>query len=124
TEAELIAWLQEILANRAIDLVRRERAGKRDVALEQDIQAAVQNSSARLEHLLAHPEPSPSEQVERAEVLLRLTEAVEQLPEDQRSVVILRDLRGASVAEIAGQLGRTEKSVAGLLLRGRRRLRE
>src|SRR5262245_42057168 len=98
TEAELMAWLQENLVNRAIDLVRRERAGKRDVALEQDIQAAVHDSSDRLEHLLLDHTPSPSEQAERAELLLRLTEAVEQLPEDQRSVVILRDLLGPSVA--------------------------
>ena len=43
---------------------------------------------------------------------------------DQRDVVLLRDVQGRSVADIAAQLGRTEKSVAGLLLRGRGRLRQ
>jgi RNA polymerase sigma-70 factor (ECF subfamily) len=57
-------------------------------------------------------------------MLLRLASAIDQLPEDQRDVLMQRDLLGASVSQIAEQLGRTEKSVAGLLLRGRRRLRE
>jgi RNA polymerase sigma-70 factor (ECF subfamily) len=57
-------------------------------------------------------------------VLARLAEAVEELEEDQRDVVSLRLLMDAPVAEIAERLGRTEKSVAGLLLRGKRKLRE
>lgn len=124
TEAEQVKWLQEILANVLTDEVRKARAQKRDVALEQSLQAIVSESSARLEAYLADGQSSPSQQAERNELLLRIAAALEQLPEDQREVLILRDLRGASVGQIAGQLGRTEKSVAGLLLRGRRKLRE
>jgi RNA polymerase sigma-70 factor (ECF subfamily) len=124
TEAELVKWLQEILANVLTDKVRHEHAGKRDVTREQRLQAAFAESSARLEKYLEDKQPSPSEQVDRQDLLLRIATAIEQLPEDQRDVVIRRDLSGATVAEIAKHLGRTEKSVAGLLLRGRRRLRE
>jgi RNA polymerase sigma-70 factor (ECF subfamily) len=123
TEAELVKWLQEVLANAAIDRVRRETAGKRDVALERSLQDAVAGSSARLETFLVADQPSPSEQVERQERLLKIAAAIDQLPEDQQDVVILRDLMDASVRQIAEQLGRTEKSVAGLLLRGRGKLR-
>jgi RNA polymerase sigma-70 factor, ECF subfamily len=124
TEAEFIAWLQKILANRAIDLIRRERAARRDVALEQSIQDGLRDSSERLKDLLVGSTSSPSAQAARRELLLHLAEAIEQLPQDQREVVILRELQEASVAQIAAQLGRTEKSVAGLLRRGRRKLAE
>jgi RNA polymerase sigma-70 factor (ECF subfamily) len=124
SEAEFVRWLQEVLAHTVADQVRRARAQKRDVGLEQPLQAALAESSARLEAFLASGQPSPSEQAERHELLLRLAEALEQLPEDQRDVVVQRDLEGASIAAVAERLGRTRKSVAGLLLRGRRKLRE
>jgi RNA polymerase sigma-70 factor (ECF subfamily) len=124
TEAERVKWLQQILAHVVTDEVRKARAQKRDLALEQSLEAVMADSSARLEEYLASNQASPSRQAERQELLLRLAAALDQLPEDQRDVVIQRDLQGAPVSHIAEQLGRTEKSVAGLLLRGRRKLRE
>jgi RNA polymerase sigma-70 factor (ECF subfamily) len=121
---ELVAWLQQILGNVVADEVRKARAKKRDVALEQALDEVLSGSSARLEDYLATEAASPAEQADRSEQLLRLAAAIEQLPDDQREVVIQRDLLGTPVAQIAQTLGRTEKSVAGLLLRGRRKLRE
>jgi RNA polymerase sigma-70 factor, ECF subfamily len=124
TEAEFVRWLQEILANVAVDEVRRATAGKRDVAAERSLQAVLAESTTKWERALADPGASPGEQAERKEQWLRLAGAIDRLPEDQRDVVVLRDLEGLPVAEIAARLGRTEKSVSGLYLRGRRRLRE
>jgi RNA polymerase sigma-70 factor (ECF subfamily) len=124
TEAELVGWLQEILRNVAADKVREATAGKRDLRLEQSFEAAVAESSARLEQFLAAPDPSPGQQAERREQLLRLAAAIDRLPPDQREVVVRRDLGSEPVAGIAAVLGRTEKAVANLLLRGRRKLRE
>jgi RNA polymerase sigma-70 factor (ECF subfamily) len=124
TEAELVRWLHEILAGTLVDEVRKGHAQKRDVALERSLQAAVGESSARLEAYLADHNPTPATQAERQELLAQIAGALEQLPEDQRDVVLLRDVQGHSVAEVARQLGRTRKSVAGLLLRGRSKLRQ
>jgi RNA polymerase sigma-70 factor (ECF subfamily) len=124
TEAELVNWLQQILSNTLREEIRKARAQVRDVALEQSLEAAVADSSARLAAYLADERASPAEQVERQERLLRVAAAINVLPEDQRTAVIQRDLLGASVAEIAEQMGRTPKSVAGLLLRGRAALRQ
>jgi RNA polymerase sigma-70 factor, ECF subfamily len=122
TEAQLVAWLQEILAHCAIDQARRERAGKRAVALERSLQAAAGESSARLEAFLKARGPSPSEEAQQREQLLRLAAAIEQLPEPERDALILRKLMNLPVATIAEQLGRTKKAVAGLLERGLHRL--
>jgi RNA polymerase sigma-70 factor (ECF subfamily) len=124
TEAELVKWLQGILENALADAVRAARAQKRDVAREEVVAAVVNDSSARLRDWLADPGSSPSQRAEREERLLRVAAALEQLPQDQRDVILLRDSLDTPVRAIAEQLGRSEKAVAGLLLRGRRRLRE
>jgi len=124
SEAELVKWLQEILGNVVADEVRKARTQKRDVTIERSLDDVVAGSSAQLNAYLRSGGPSPSEQMERQEQLLRLAVAIDRLPCDQRDVVIHRDLLGTPVREIAELLERTEKSVAGLLLRGRHRLRE
>ena len=123
-EAELAAWLRRILANTLADALRQFGGAKRDVTLERTLQEAVADSSARLEALLHSNSTSPSGQAMRHEEFLRLAEALAQLPEDQRTAVELHHLQDCSVAEVAEQLGRTEASVAGLLRRGLKKLRE
>lgn len=113
-----------MLATTVADEVRKARAQKRDVGLEQSLQGALADSAAPIEAFLTARELSPSQPAERHELLLRITAAIDQLPDDQRDIVIRRDLHGATVAEIAAQLGCTPKAVAGLVLRGRRQLRK
>src|ERR1700693_1373702 len=56
TEAEFAAWLRTILANYLTDAVRHYGGGTRDVAMECSLEAALNESSARLEALLATEE--------------------------------------------------------------------
>jgi RNA polymerase sigma-70 factor (ECF subfamily) len=122
-EAEFIAWLRRILANTMTDALRQFGRDKRDVAREESLEAAVEESGRSFQALFAAPPSSPSQQAMRHEDLLRLARALEELPEDQRAVVELHHLQGRSVADIAGDLGRTESAVAGLLRRGLKKLR-
>ncbi len=123
TEAELVKWLEQILARVATDAVRRERAHKRDVALEQNFGDAFDQSSARLERCLSADQSSPSQRAARHEEFLRLVGAVDRLPEAERDVIIQRHLMELPVEQIAANLGRTEKAIAGLLFRAQQRLR-
>jgi RNA polymerase sigma-70 factor (ECF subfamily) len=123
-EPELAAWLRRILANTLADIAREFGAAKRDRALEQSLEAALQQSSARLEGFLQPVASSPSEHAIREEALLGLAAALAELPDDQRAAVELHHLQGCSVAEVAAHLGRTEAAVAGLLRRGLKKLRE
>jgi RNA polymerase sigma-70 factor (ECF subfamily) len=124
SEAELAAWLRTILANTLADAVRKYQTGARDVGQERSLQAALEESSARVEAWLAAEGSSPEERAVRQEELLRLAEALGTLADDQRQAVELRHLAGCSVAEVAERMGRSKEAVAKLLLRGLARLRE
>jgi RNA polymerase sigma-70 factor (ECF subfamily) len=123
-DADIAAWLRRILANTLTDALRRFTAAVRDVHQERSLEAAVEESSALLERWLASERSSPAEKVLRQEQLLRLAEALAQLPEDQRQAVELMHLRGLPVKAVAEQMGRTAAAVGGLLRRGLKNLRE
>lgn len=124
SEAEWLAWLRAILAHTLATAGRRFSTEARDLRRERSLQAELEQSSSRLECLLAADQTSPSERAVRCEELRRLTQAMAQLPEDQRRVVELHHLKGLPVVEVAQLMDRSRPAVVGLLFRGLNRLRE
>jgi RNA polymerase sigma-70 factor (ECF subfamily) len=122
--AELAAWLKQILRREVIDAYRHRRRLKRDVHREVPLEAEVDGSFSRMNGCLAAVESSPSQRVSREEEMVSLACAIAQLPEAQREAVVLHHLQGATLAEVAAKLQRTEAAVAGLLHRGMKQLRE
>ena len=121
TDAELQAWLRAILSQQLAILARQRRRRK---ARTRSLEAALDQSSARLEALLAAEQSSPSQNIRQAEQLADLAMALAGLPEDQRAATELRYLQGLSVPEVARQMGRSTVSVTGLLYRGTQALRQ
>jgi RNA polymerase sigma-70 factor (ECF subfamily) len=123
-ESDLAAWLRKALANNIRDGLRRLRRQKRDVARKRSLEAALEQSSARLAACLAASDPSPSRQAIRNEDLLRLSDALMSLPAPQREAIVLHHLHGWTLDRVASHLGRTDAAVAGLLHRGLRQLKQ
>ena len=94
------------------------------MALERSLEASLEQSSVRLRAILAADQSSPSQQAVRNEQWLRAADALARLPEPQREVIVLHYLQARPLAEVARQVGRSEASVAGLLHRGLKKLRE
>ncbi len=122
TDGERAAWLRAILARQIADALRRH--GRRPEGRARSLEAALEASSARLGDWLAAEAPSPSRVAMGRERLLAMVEALASLPEDQRTALELRHLRGLSVPEVCSAMGRTLPAVAGLLHRGLKSLRE
>ena len=122
-EAEVLAWLRKALAHNLADEVRRLTADKRAAIREESLQAALEQSSARLGAWLAAEQSSPSRLAERQEQSVRLAAALARLPDKQRQAVELRHLQGLSLAEVAAEMDTTKTAVVGLLHRGVEKLR-
>jgi len=123
-DVQVAGLLRRLLANNLADEVRKCYADKRAVGRERSLDAALAESSARLEAFLAADQSSPEQRASRNEELLRLAGALERLPETQRQAVELHYLRGWRLEDIASHLGRGKSAVAGLLHRGLDKLRE
>jgi RNA polymerase sigma-70 factor (ECF subfamily) len=117
----LVAWLRRILARTLADAVKHYERDKRDVGLERSLEAELVRSASGFAAWLAADQTSPSGRAERNEELLRLVEALAELPEATREVVVLKHCQGWTLPQIAERTGRTVPSVASLL---RRRLEE
>lgn len=123
-DAELAAWLRRMLACNLADAFRALHREKRDIQRERSLEFALDHSCTRLEDWLVALQTSPSAKVVQSERLMRLAWALGELPDDQRNVVELHHLHGCPISELVELLGRSQASVAGLLRRGLKRLRE
>ena len=124
TKAEMAAWLRRMLWCNIADAFRALGAKKRDIALERALVVPLDETCSRLEGWLEAIQTSPSGEACRNEQLLRLAQAMGELPDAQREAIELHHLHGLSLAETAEAMGRTTPSVMGLLRRGLQRLRE
>jgi RNA polymerase sigma-70 factor, ECF subfamily len=124
-EPQFVCWLRQILAAKVANLVRHYFGTQgRDVRLEQELAVDLDNSSRMLGHELAASLTSPSQQAVEREQAVLLADALEQLPEDYRDVILLRHIEGLTFPEVARRMGRTQDSVEKLWLRALARLRQ
>jgi RNA polymerase sigma-70 factor (ECF subfamily) len=124
TEAELLAWLRQILLTQLVNLVRHYHGCQgRDIRLERDLAAELEQSSRDLDVALFAKQSSPSQQAARRERAVLLADALAELPEAYREVIVLRHLQGLPFAEVALRLSRTQDSVDKLWVRALARLR-
>jgi RNA polymerase sigma factor (sigma-70 family) len=113
-----------MLINNLREEIDKYLTAGRDVALEQPLRSAAEESSGRLNDWLAADDTAPGERLAKQERALRLLEALAQLDPRQREALILQRWHGWKLAEIAEHMQCTPGVVAGLHHRGLARLRE
>ncbi len=118
-DASIFTWLTRIVVNEANGRLRKRR---KEVGIEEV--EAVQNMGA---HVIMFPNTdasaNPEEDVARKQVRSVIERAVDELPDDFRTVFILRDIEDCSIAETAAALDIREETVKTRLHRARRQLR-
>ncbi len=125
TEGEFIGWLRQILAAKFADLLRHYLGTNgRDIRLEREIREAIDRSSILLDRGLIAPQSSPSQQAARREQAVLLADALAQLPENYREVIVLRHLEGLTFPEAARRMERSVDSVEKLWMRALVQLRK
>ncbi len=118
-------WLREMAAQELITLYRRHvEAARRSVRREEPGMLALPDESlAHLAQQLATSATSPSQRLLKKEKQQRVREALSQLPERDREILVLRHLEQLSVAETAEVLGIREGAVKTRHVRALERLR-
>lgn len=104
--ATLSTWLRRILRNNVRDARRRYGRQKRCVSRELPLDSVMTSASAAA-HLTAG-DPTPSQCLQKAEQLQRLSRALALLPADYRQVLGLRHWDGLSFADIGRRMDRSE----------------
>ena len=125
SEPELTAWLRRLLAGQIALLIRQFIGTKaRDIRLEQNLHADVDQSFQAMDASLAASITTPSMRASRREQALVLSDALNRLQDSYREVIILRNLEGLSFSEVAARMGKTEDSVQKLWVRALAALRK
>jgi RNA polymerase sigma-70 factor (ECF subfamily) len=106
-EARFSTWLHRVAVNLCQDRLRRRR--------ETSLEAAGDPPSA---------DPPPEAALQRDAVAARVGEALRQLPERQRTAILLSHYQELGNVEAAAILGISVEALESLLARGRRRLKE
>lgn len=122
--AVLLTWLRKVLANELTDAIKHYHRDKRDVKRELAIEAEIDQSASGMANWLAGDEPSPSARAMNNEQLLRLADALAQLPDTMREVVVLKHCQNWTLQQISQRLGKTVPAIASYLRRGLEQLRQ
>jgi RNA polymerase sigma-70 factor, ECF subfamily len=125
---EFVAWLRRIVVNNILRVVEQHvLAEKRDVRREvslEEIGRRLEQSTVRLETLLAEQAESPSGCAVRREDELLLADTLAQMPADYRDVIVLRHIEGLPFEDVASRMGRSAGAVRMLWLRALKKMRE
>lgn len=120
-QSSLSTWLTRIAINTALD--RQRAAQRRRAALEaSDVSIlADQRAVAEANHL---PSQNPESALARRQLAESLRQAVASLPDQYRSIFVLREIEGLSVRDTSLITGLEEATVKTRLFRARRLLRK
>lgn len=118
-ESSFYTWLYRIAMNLAIDFTRKR---KRRATSGFDDEIAARDEHGGIAEI--HHEDSPRKVLERKQLHARIMDAMEKLPDDQRQVVLLRELEGLSYREIADITGIPEGTVMSRLFYARKKLQK
>ncbi|MEL6895709.1 MAG: sigma-70 family RNA polymerase sigma factor [Planctomycetota bacterium] len=122
---EFVAWIRNILRNNVSTAIARHvSAQKRSLNRETRVSGNSDDQSVAI-WLGQMPgnTTSPSRKAMRTESVLKLMDALHQLPEQQAEALRLRYLEGLPLADIVQRMGKSDTAVAGLLKRGLKKLR-
>lgn len=120
-------WLRQLARDRIIDMHRRHRAAaKRSVDKEQRLQAGGfgDRSSLELAAQLRDPELTPAAAALKNELQERFVMALEELSEEDRDIITMRNFEHLTNTEVAQALGLSQPAAGMRYLRALQRLRQ
>ena len=116
-ESSFYTWLYRIAMNVCIDFHRRRKI-RRTEAFDEGIGA--RGSDGMIDPI--HRKLDPGKDLERKQLREKIAAAMEELPEEQKQIIVLREIDGMSYKEIAEVLDIPEGTVMSRLFYARKKL--
>lgn len=128
TPGEFVVWLRRIVVNNILRIVEQhvlteKRDVRREISME-EIGRRLEQSTVRLETLLAVEDNSPSGCASQREDEIWLADTLARLPHDYREVIVLRHIEGLPFEEVGQRMRRSAGAVRMLWLRALKQLRD
>ncbi|MDI3533885.1 MAG: polymerase sigma-70 factor, subfamily [Thermosediminibacterales bacterium] len=117
--SSLATWIYRVTTNMCIDQLRRKK-GKQIYSLDEPIET----DYGKLYPEAPDASDTPEEQVLKKDVQKLIKKSLEKLPEEQRIVIVLRDIQGFSYNDIAEITGCSLGTVKSRINRGRKALKD
>jgi RNA polymerase sigma-70 factor (ECF subfamily) len=117
-DSSFYTWLYRITTNTCIDVLRR-RAVISQESVEYDDSVQLDLAEANLGALGSQVDASPARSALRRELGEKLEEALAQLPEKHRAILLLRELEGMSYEDLARTLDIPKGTVMSRLFHAR-----
>lgn len=118
-ESSISTWIYRITTNVCLDQLRRMK-NKKTISIDESLKIGDNDVSMQF----PDNSPTPSEAYEKKEIQRVVGEAIMKLPEDQRLVVIMKDIQGFKYDEIAEYVKCPEGTVKSRINRARHALKE
>jgi len=121
-EAAFGSWLYRIVANAAYQKVRGDRRRRSDISLDEVL--PMFHEDGEYAPTIVDWSPALNDPARQSELRRVLASAMNALPEDYRTAIVLRDVEGFSTIEVAQTLGLSVANVKTRVHRGRLFLRK
>jgi RNA polymerase sigma-70 factor (ECF subfamily) len=121
SDAKLSTWLVRIAVNEALGRLRRQGQGARVIPLTASTDLNDESPEMQMQ---ANPDEQPEQWAMRAQVRQQIEARIDQLPDQYRTVFMLRGVEELNVEEVATALGIPEATVRSRFFRARSLLRE
>jgi len=118
-DALFSTWIYKVTVNVCLDEIRK-RKKKIVVSLDQEIEI----KDGEVKRQIPDNAPTPDIELETKELKNAVNESIQQLPDDYKSIIVLRDIQGFSYFEISKIVNCPEGTVKSRISRARKALKE
>jgi RNA polymerase sigma-70 factor (ECF subfamily) len=117
-------WLYRITANLCIDRLRQAGRDQQVEYVEgRKLKAAVERGQSIMGRSSMEGD-DPARNLDRKEVLIKLQEAIDELPDYHRDVILMREVGGMSYSEMAKAMNVSKGTIMSRLFHARRKVKE
>jgi RNA polymerase sigma-70 factor, ECF subfamily len=123
-DSSFYTWLYRITVNLCIDVIRKKGGGSGHDPVEFDDSLAHDTSEARIGALGSRLGTNPQKSALRRELADKIQEALAQVPEKHRAILLLREVEGMSYEELARTLEIPKGTVMSRLFHARAKVQK